>query len=104
MAMTIRKFAKTMLDIDWLTHLGSITPAAAEYMRIAVNNEQNTLVAGGTSSGKTSLLNALSAYIPQGQRIVTIEDSAELQLQQEHLISMESRSADQFGRGAVKIR
>ena len=104
MAMTIRKFAKTMLDIDWLTHLGSITPAACEYMKIAVNNEQNTLVAGGTSSGKTSLLNALSAYIPQGQRIVTIEDSAELQLQQDHLISMESRSADQFGRGAVKIR
>ena len=104
MAMTIRKFAKTMLDIDWLTHLGSITPAASEYLKIAINNEQNTLVAGGTSSGKTSLLNALSAYIPHGQRIVVIEDSAELQLQQPHLISLESRSADQFGRGAVKIR
>ena len=104
MAMTIRKFAKTMLDIDWLTHLGSITPAACEYLKIAVNNEQNTLVAGGTSSGKTSLLNALSAYIPEGQRIVVIEDSAELQLQQPHLISLESKSADRFGRGAVRIR
>jgi pilus assembly protein CpaF len=104
MAMTIRKFAKTMLDIDWLTHLGSITPAATEYLKIAINNEQNTLVAGGTSSGKTSLLNALSAFIPEGQRIVVIEDSAELQLQQPHLISLESKSADQFGRGAVKIR
>lgn len=104
MAMTIRKFSKTMLDIDWLTHLGSITPAACEYLRIAINNEQNTLVAGGTSSGKTSLLNALSAFIPHGQRIVTIEDSAELQLQQPHLISLESKSADQFGRGAVRIR
>ena len=104
MAMTIRKFAKTMLDVDWLVHIGSLTQAACEYMQIAINGEQNMLVAGGTSSGKTSLLNALSRYIPTGQRIVVIEDSAELQLQQDHVISLESKSADQFGRGAVKIR
>jgi len=104
MAMTIRKFAKTMLDIDWLVHIGSMTADAAEYMKIAINNEQNMLVAGGTSSGKTSLLNALSHYIPHGQRIVVIEDSAELQLQQDHVISLEAKSADTFGRGAVKIR
>ena len=104
MAMTIRKFAKTMLDVDWLVHIGSLSADAAEYMRIAINNEQNMLVAGGTSSGKTSLLNALSHYIPAGQRIVVIEDSAELQLQQDHVISLEAKSADTFGRGAVKIR
>ncbi|MEM9416103.1 MAG: ATPase, T2SS/T4P/T4SS family [Planctomycetota bacterium] len=104
MAMTIRKFAKTMLDVDWLVHIGSLSEAAAEYMKIAINNEQNMLVAGGTSSGKTSLLNALSHYIPAGQRIVVIEDSAELQLQQDHVISLEAKSADTDGRGAVKIR
>jgi pilus assembly protein CpaF len=104
MAMTIRKFAKTMLDVDWLVHLGSLSAEAAEYLKVVVNSELNTLVAGGTSSGKTSLLNALSSYIPAGQRIVVIEDSAELQLQQDHVISLESKSADRFGRGAVKIR
>ncbi|MEM1353595.1 MAG: ATPase, T2SS/T4P/T4SS family [Planctomycetota bacterium] len=104
MAMTIRKFAKTMLDVDWLVHIGSLSAEAAQYLRVMVNSEQNMLVAGGTSSGKTSLLNALSSYIPAGQRIVVIEDSAELQLQQDHVISLESKSADRFGRGAVRIR
>lgn len=104
MAMTIRKFAKTMLDVDWLVHIGSMSEASAEYLKVAINNEQNLLVAGGTSSGKTSLLNALSHYIPHGQRIVVLEDSAELQLQQDHVISLEAKPADRFGRGAVKIR
>jgi len=102
--MTIRKFNQAMLDMDWLIELGSLTRQAAEYLNIAVKSERNMLVAGGTSSGKTSLLNALSAYIPRGQRIVLIEDSAELQLQQEHVISMESKSPDRFGRGGVSIR
>jgi len=102
--VTIRKFAKSMLDIDWLVELGTITDQARQYLRVMVLSEQNLMVAGGTSSGKTSLLNALSAYIPRGQRIVVIEDSAELQLQQDHVISLESRSADRFGRGAVTIR
>jgi pilus assembly protein CpaF len=102
--MAIRKFSKMVLDIDWLIELGTITPQAREYLHIAVLAEQNLLVAGGTSSGKTSLLNALSSFIPKGQRIVVIEDSAELQLQQEHVISLEARGADRYGRGAVSIR
>lgn len=104
MATTIRKFSKTMLDMDWLVHIGSITPAACEYLRLVVQAEQNLLVAGGTSSGKTSLLNCLSGFIPKGQRIVVIEDSAELQLQQPHVISLEAKAPDRFGAGAVGIR
>lgn len=103
-AMTIRKFSKAMLDMDWLIELGTLTLEAREYLQIAVRAERNLLVAGGTSSGKTSLLNALSSFIPAGQRIVVIEDSAELQLQQEHVISMETRAPDKMGRGAVTIR
>lgn len=102
--MTIRKFSKQVLDIDWLVQLGTLTTAARDYLRMAVVAERNLLVCGGTSSGKTSLLNALSGYIPKGERIVVIEDSAELQLQQDHVISMESKAADRFGRGAVGIR
>ncbi len=103
-AMTIRKFVKAMLDIDWLVEIGSLTEEARQYLKIAVRGERNILVAGGTSSGKTSLLNALSSYIPQGERIVVIEDSAELQIQQSHVISMETRPPDRYGRGQVTIR
>ena len=102
--MTIRKFNKQMLDMDWLIELGSLTDQAAEYLDVAVKSERNVLVAGGTSSGKTSLLNALSRYIPPGQRVVVIEDSSELQLQQDHVVSLETRSPDRYGRGAVGIR
>ncbi len=104
MATTIRKFTKTMLDMDWLVHIGSISAEACEYLQIVVQAEQNMLVAGGTSSGKTSLLNCLSGFIPHGQRIVVIEDSAELQLQQPHVISLEAKAPDRFGSGAVGIR
>ncbi len=103
-AVSIRKFAKSMLDIDWLVELGALTPQANEYLKIMVLAEKNLLVAGGTSTGKTSLLNALSSYIPPGSRIVVIEDSAELQLQQEHILSMETKPPDKYGRGAVGIR
>jgi pilus assembly protein CpaF len=102
--MTIRKFSKEMLDMDWLVQIGSLTGEARDYLHTAVEGEQNLLVAGGTSSGKTSLLNALSDYVPHGQRIVVIEDSAELQLQQEHVISLEAQAGDQHGRGATSIR
>ncbi len=102
--MTIRKFSRQMLDIDWLIELGTLTEQANEYLKIAVQAERNVLVAGGTSSGKTSLLNALSKYIPSTHRIVVIEDSAELQLQQAHVISLECRPPDRYGRGAVAIR
>ena len=101
--MTIRKFAKIMLSADHLVELGSWTPEAMEYMRICVLAEKNVLVAGGTSSGKTSLLNVLSGFIPAHQRIVVIEDSAELELQQDHVISLEARHADRWGKGAVGI-
>lgn len=102
--MSIRKFSKMMLDIDWLIELGSLTPEARDFLKVAVVAEQNVLVAGGTSSGKTSLLNAMSAFIPSGERLVVIEDSAELQLQKEHLVSLESKPADTFGRGAIGVR
>lgn len=103
-AVTIRKFSKSVLDIDWLIHLGTLTHQATEYLKIAVVAEQNLLVAGGTSSGKSSLLNALSHFVPEGSRIVVIEDSAELQLQKEHVISLEAKQPDAMGRGAVTIR
>ncbi|MDY7009470.1 MAG: ATPase, T2SS/T4P/T4SS family [Planctomycetota bacterium] len=102
--MTIRKFAKVMFDAEHLIELGSWTRQAMEYLRICVLGEKNLLVAGGTSSGKTCLLNVLSGFIPNHQRIVVIEDSAELDLQQDHLITLESRSADRYGRGEVAIR
>jgi len=103
-AVSIRKFAKSMLDMDWLVELGSLTEQARQYLRLAVVGERNVLVAGGTSTGKTSLLNALSAYIPKTSRIVVIEDSAELQLQQDHVLSLETKPPDRYGRGAVSIR
>ncbi len=102
--MTIRKFAKVMFDAEHLVKLGSWTHQVMEYLRICVLGEKNLLVAGGTSSGKTCLLNVLSGFIPNHQRIVVIEDSAELNLQQDHLITLESRSADRYGRGEVAIR
>jgi pilus assembly protein CpaF len=101
--MTIRKFAKVMLSASHLTELGSWTPEAMEYIRVCVLAEKNILVAGGTSSGKTSLLNVLSGFIPAHQRIVVIEDSAELTLQQDHVVSLEARHADRWGKGAVGI-
>jgi len=102
--VTIRKFNRSMLDMDWLMELGTLTEQASEYLKVAVWAERNLMVAGGTSSGKTSLLNALSKFVPYGQRIVVIEDSAELQLQQEHVISLEARRPDRYGRGEVTIR
>jgi len=101
--MTIRKFAKVMFDAENLIRLGSWTRQAMEYLKICVLAEKNILVAGGTSSGKTCLLNVLSSFIPHNQRIVVIEDSAELELQQDHLLSLETRQADRWGRGQVTI-
>jgi len=102
--MTIRKFAKVMFNADHLEELGTWTPQAREYLHVCVLAEKNILVAGGTSSGKTCLLNVLSGFLPNHQRIVVIEDSAELELQQDHVLSLESRPADRWGRGEVGIR
>jgi len=101
--MTIRKFAKIMFDAQHLIKLNSWTPEAMEYLRICVLAEKNILVAGGTSSGKTCLLNVLSGFIPNHQRIVVIEDSCELELQQDHVVSLEARHPDRWGRGEVTI-
>ncbi len=102
--MTIRKFARVMFDAEHLVKLGSWTREAMDYLRTCVLAEKNVLVAGGTSSGKTVLLNVLSGFIPHHQRIVTIEDSCELELQQDHVISLEARPPDRWGRGEVTIR
>ncbi|HUS48156.1 MAG TPA: CpaF family protein [Phycisphaerae bacterium] len=101
--MTIRKFSRVMFDAEHLIELGSWTPEARDYLGACVLGEKNILVAGGTSSGKTCLLNVLSSFIPVHQRIVTIEDSSELELQQDHVISLEARSPDRWGRGEVTI-
>ena len=102
--ISIRKFTPGGLTIDDLIRFGSITPEAAQLLEALVVSKRNMIVAGGTGSGKTTLLNVLSRYIPNEERILTIEDSAELQLVQDHLVSMESRPADRHGRGAVGIR
>ncbi len=102
--MNIRKFSKRLFNADELTRLGSWTDQVRQYLSVCVLAEKNILVAGGTSSGKTSLLNVLSSFIPAHQRIVTIEDSSELDLQQDHVISMESRGPDRYGRGQIGIR
>ena len=102
--MTIRKFAVEKLTGADLVGLNSATPPMMRYLAAAVASRLSVVVSGGTSSGKTTLLNILSGYIPPDERIITIEDSAELQLQQEHVITMESRPANVEGEGAVAIR
>lgn len=101
--VTIRKFIKVNLDADFLLQCGAWTREVMDYLKVAVLAEKNMLVAGGTSSGKTSLLNVISSFIPDSSRIVTIEDSAELDLQQSHVVSLEARPADRWGKGEVNI-
>ena len=102
--LTIRKFFKKPLTIEDLINNGSLTPDAVEFLRAAVIARANIVVSGGTGSGKTTLLNILSGFIPADERIVTIEDSAELQLRQEHIVTLETRPANIEGKGAVTIR
>jgi Flp pilus assembly CpaF family ATPase/pSer/pThr/pTyr-binding forkhead associated (FHA) protein len=102
--LTIRKFPLQRLTMDDLLELGSITPAAARFLRAAVINKRNILVSGGTGTGKTTLLNILSSFVPYKERIVTIEDTKELQLHQEHVVSLESRPANVEGAGEYTIR
>ncbi len=103
-ALTIRKFRKTKLTLDELTRLGAISRAGAELLKIIGRVRCNVIVSGGTSSGKTTLLNCLARYIEPQERIVTCEDTAELQLQQPHVISLETRPANSEGVGEIKIR
>jgi len=102
--MTIRKFSRDKLRPDDLLTIGSASPAMMEFLRAAVRSHLSILVSGGTSSGKTTLLNILSSFIQSEERIVTVEDSAELQLRQKHVIRLESRPPNIEGKGAIEIR
>jgi pilus assembly protein CpaF len=103
-ALTIRKFSTRKLTAQDLVEFGAISPDMAAFLQICVEARKNIVVSGGTGSGKTTLLNILSNFIPGGERIITVEDAAELQLHHEHLISLESRPANVEGKGAVHIR
>ncbi len=102
--LTIRKFAKTPLTIQNLVGFGTLTDQMAKFLEACVLIRRNVVISGGTGSGKTTLLNILSCYIPTDERIVTIEDAAELQLQQEHVVRLETRPANIEGEGEVSIR
>jgi len=102
--ISIRKFMKDILSINDLIKLGSISENMAEFLRICIQARLNILIAGNTSSGKTTLLNILAGSIPNQERIITIEDSLELQLRQSHVLSLEARPADNNGEGLVTIR
>ncbi len=102
--LTIRKFSRDPYTMDDLINFDSITPKAAHFLSACVRGKLNVLISGGTGTGKTTTLNALSAFVPGDERIVTIEDAAELQLQQEHVITLESRPPNIEGKGEVRIR
>lgn len=102
--ITIRKFAKRILTSDDFVRFGTWSPAIAHFLSVCVLLRKNIIVAGGTGSGKTTLLNVLSGFIPKTDRILTIEDAAELRLNQPHVIRLESRAANIEGKGAVTIR
>ena len=102
--VTIRKFSKNPLCIDNLVGFGSLSEEMAEFLQACVKARLNIMVSGGTGSGKTTTLNVLSSFIPDDERIVTIEDAAELRLQQQHVVTLESRPANLEGKGAITIR
>jgi pilus assembly protein CpaF len=102
--LTIRKFRKEAFSLEELVRIGSLTEEASEYLKEAVRGRRNIVVSGGTGSGKTTLLNALSQFIPPEERIVTIEDAAEIRLQKPHVVRLEARPANIEGCGAVTIR
>jgi pilus assembly protein CpaF len=102
--VTIRKFARQAFDMGFLVSSGTLSELARDFLMLCIVTEKNLLISGGTSSGKTSLLNVLSEFIPADRRIVVIEESSELQLKQPHVLGLESRAADRYGRGEVTIR
>ena len=103
-SLTIRKFAKDPFQVDDLIRFGTLTPEMAELLQACVQARLNVIVSGGTGTGKTTLLNVLSSFIPDDERIVTIEDAVELQLQQDHVVRLESRPPNIEGKGQVTIR
>jgi pilus assembly protein CpaF len=102
--LTIRKFSKDPFTVEDLLGFGTLSPEMAELLRACVAARLNIIVSGGTGTGKTTLLNVLSSFIPEDERIVTIEDAVELQLQQEHVVRLESRPPNIEGKGAITIR
>ena len=103
-SLTIRKFRDFVMDIDDLLREGSLSPAMADFLRACVLGRMNILVSGGTGSGKTTSLNVMASYIPENQRVVTIEDAAELQIQHPHVVSLEHRPPNVEGKGELTIR
>jgi pilus assembly protein CpaF len=102
--LTIRKFSKNPFSVDQLIQFGSLTAEALQFLDAAVKSRINVVISGGTGSGKTTLLNVLSGFIPSDERILTIENAAELQLRQDHVITLESRPANIEGKGEITIR
>ena len=102
--LTIRKFFRVPLGVDDLVRLGTCTPEFLEFTRMCVQSRLNIVVSGGTGAGKTTLLNILSSFLPADERIITIEDAAELQLRQEHVVTLESRPPNLEGQGQITIR
>ena len=102
--ITIRKFSKDPLQVKDLIRFGTLNPQMAQFLEACVKSHLNIVVSGGTGSGKTTTLNVLSSFIPDGERIVTIEDAAELQLHQRHVISLETRPPNIEGKGAITMR
>ena len=102
--LTIRKFSKNPITVDQLIGFGSISPEAVQFLKACVESGLNIIISGGTGSGKTTLLNVLSSFIPNDERIITVENAAELKLQQEHVVTLESRPPNIEGKGEVSIR
>ena len=102
--LTIRKFSQKRFGLDELVRIGTLSRETVEFLRLGVEAELNILISGGTGAGKTTLLNALSASVPNSDRIVTIEDAAELQLKQEHVLRLEARPKNIEGEGEIAIR
>jgi len=102
--LTVRKFAKNPITLEQLIEFGTVTPEALQFMKACVESRLNLIISGGTGSGKTTLLNILSQFVPADERIITVENAAELQLRQEHVVTLESRPPNIEGRGEVTIR
>jgi pilus assembly protein CpaF len=102
--LTIRKFAKNPITVDQLINFGTVSPESIQFLKACVESKINIVISGGTGSGKTTLLNVLSGFIPSDERIITVENAAELQLRQEHVVTLESKPPNIEGRGEVTIR